>query len=89
MRGVVTKLIRRKVMMDLNRKGLEGKAKIVAFNRGCRETKKQYKMIGKPALPKVIHMNKQHAGESSVDFRARRKISNNRRREKEKRYGYA
>jgi len=86
MRGKVSKLARRKIMSDLNMQGLRGPVKIVVFKRGCRETKKKYNTLNDSILPKVILMNKQHIGEPLDKFRARRKISNKRRREREKQY---
>jgi len=84
MRGTVSKLIHRKVMEELNQKGLKGKAKVVVFTRGCRETKKRYESLNNPGLPKVVLMKKQHVGEPIDKFKSRRKACNVRRREREK-----
>lgn len=86
MNGRVSKLIRKKVMQDLNREGLKGKHKITVFKMGCRKTSKQYNALGTPAPPQIPRMSKQHIGESSNKFKARRKACNTRRREREKAY---
>ena len=71
-------------MSELNKEGkLKGKAKMEVFKRGCRETSKNYHVVGTPALPKVVLMKKQHVGESMDKFKTRRKACNKRRREKE------
>jgi len=83
MRGSVSKMVRKKVMSELNRTELKGPMKAIAFKKGCRETKKQYNTINIPALPKVVYLNKKHTKESLIDFKERRRKSNARRRERE------
>ena len=48
------------------------------------KTSKEYNILNAPAPPQIPKMNKQHIGESSDKFKARRKACNTRRREREK-----
>ena len=84
MRGTVAKLIMKKATSEINKADIKGKGKLTAIEKGYGETKKQYKRIGKPALPEIVCPKKMHKGDTLLDFRKRRRIANVKRRERER-----
>lgn len=84
MRGIVVKRIQRQVSAVVSMMRARPEIKAKAYRDGVRDAKKQHVASGRPALPMVSMPKKRHMAEPLDKFRARRKASNARRREREK-----
>lgn len=88
MRKIVAKLLYRKAVLIANEySDITGKKKSELVIKAYKEGKKNYKLLGKPALPKTpLFPKKQHPGEDSKKFKERRRKSNVLRRKRKKAY---